>query len=113
MRIQIWASWWQFHRFDSHSSKNIQKFTCVRWIAIMDQKTFCHEESIHSIRQIARDLTHPQSIWLVGNASHLHSPSRNVHEEKDDEPRQAGTCPDLHGEEVRRDDLVPVALQEF
>src|SRR5262245_44946402 len=93
------------------ASASMLRNSRVQRISVMDQIAFSQEEPIHGIRQIAGDLTHPQSIRSARNSTDLHLSSRNIHEEEHDESRQAGTSPDLHTKEIRSDNLIPMVIQ--
>ena len=53
----------------------------------MDEVPLSFELAVYGIRQIARNLAHPQSIGLVRDSTDLHFPRRNVHEEQHHESR--------------------------
>ena len=79
----------------------------------MDQVPLPREHSIDGISEVPRDLVHPQAIGERCDAGDLHLAGSQVDEEQNHEPLQSLLGPDLYGEEVRRDDQVPMPLQEL
>src|SRR4051812_47406549 len=79
----------------------------------MDQKTLVVKDSIYRIRCSAADLAHPQPVRSRSNASNLYSSCFQIDEEQDEKTAQSSPCPDFDGEEVRRNDQVPMTLEEL
>src|SRR5688572_6268344 len=59
------------------------------------------------------NLPHPQAIRSIRNSTDLHPSGRNIDEEQHNESRQPRTSPDLHTEEIRGDNLIPMLFQEL
>ena len=45
--------------------------------------------------------------------AYLYSPCLQIEEEQDEKTGQSSTCPDFDGKEIRRNDQIPVALEEL
>src|SRR5919198_6430744 len=76
VRVQVWGSRWQFHRFDTDILEHRQELLGVQRIAIVNQITFAFKEAVYVIGDIARDLSHPQSIRLTRDSADLYSSRR-------------------------------------
>src|SRR5215831_7849628 len=71
--IQVGRSGRQSHRFDAGIGQQLQKISRVEWIAIMNEIVLSLEESVHTIGQVAGNLSHPQSIRLARDSSDLNA----------------------------------------
>src|SRR5690349_15531511 len=79
----------------------------------MNKIPLSFEETIHVVRNVSRNLGHPQSVCMARNSSDLHASCRDLDKEKNDKSLQASRCPHFDREEVRGDDLFPMAGEEF
>ena len=79
----------------------------------MDQKALAVEDSIYRIRCSATYLAHPQAVRSRSDASDLYSSCFQIDKKQDEKTGQSSTCPDFDGEEVRRNNQVPMALEEL
>jgi len=77
-------------------------------VSIMNQVPFASQDSWLDIREMAGDLAHPQAIGCLRDAGDLHFARRQVDEEQNEKPLQPSPGPHFHGEEIGRDDHVPV-----
>ena len=74
----------------------------------MDQVTLAVQDSIHTVREIAPDLIHPEPIDGGRNSGDLYPAGRQLDEEQHYEPLQTSPCPHLNGKEVGGHDQFPV-----
>jgi hypothetical protein len=74
----------------------------------MNQIPLSFDETIHFVRNVSRNLGHPQSVCMARNSSDLHTSCRDLDKEKNDKSLQAGRRSYFDREEVRGDDLFPV-----
>lgn len=81
-------------------------------VAVAEQHAVAAEEAVFLVSQLPRDLRHPRAVRIRRRAGDLHDARLQVDHEERVECDQAARRPDLAGEEVRRRDLAPVALQE-
>ena len=103
----------EFHGRNANTRKNALKFCHEQWVTVMDQIALAIQNSVHCIRHISADLTHPQSVCIGCYASDFHPTSRQIDKEQDQEALQASSGPDLYGEEVCGYDQLPVARQKL
>src|SRR5262245_29539371 len=90
----------QFHRLDTGFRQHVQEFLRVQRIAIVNEISLSFQKALHIIGDVARNLSHPQSIRFVCNSSHFHSSCRQFYEEEDDKTLQTFRRPRLNREEV-------------
>ncbi len=79
----------------------------------MDQKAPAVKDPIYRIRRSATHLAHPQAVRARSDARDLDSSCFQIYEEQNEKAGQSFTCPDFNGEKVRRNDRVPMALEEI
>ena len=85
--VQIRRTWRELHALDSGATKRAQKLRGVQRIAVMDQVSLPHQETLHVVAEIARYLCHPQSIRLGRYSGDLHPSRRQVDQKQHDVPR--------------------------
>ena len=70
----------------------------------MDEVTLAVQEAVHTVREIAPDLIHPEPISLGCYASDLHPARRQLDEEQHEVALQSPVCPYFDSEKVGRHD---------
>lgn len=78
----------------------------------MDQEPALAEESVLAIRQIARDLTHPEAIRTGDDPRNLDAASLQVNHDEHHVADEASPGDDFDGEEIHRRDRAPMSLEK-
>jgi hypothetical protein len=82
-------------------------------IPIVSQIALASETAVVDIRHVATDLAHPRGVGLRGDPGDLDVPRREFDDEQYGKPGQAAPGPDVHGEEVRGGEDLPMRPQEL
>jgi len=106
--VQVRRGWGQLQGFDSRLAQRIEKRFAVERIAIMNKESISFQESVFAVGQVAGDLIHPESVWILGDYSKLDASAGKLDEEKDHETLKFLHGPDFNRKEIRRGNLVRV-----
>jgi len=74
----------------------------------VNEVLFASQDSLLGIGEVSGDLAHPQAIRYLRHSRDLHLACGKVDEEQNEKPLQPSPGPYFHGEEIGRDDHVPV-----
>ena len=106
--IQIRRSRRQLHRLHPGISYHLQKLSGEQRITIVNLVSLSRQDSLLRIREIARDLAHPQSIRATRDPRNLDLQCGEFHEKQNDKSLQPSPGPHFQGEEVRGYDQLPM-----
>ena len=111
--IQIGWARQQFHGFHPSGLQSLQKLCRVQRVAVMDQVSFAHQETVRRITEVTCHLAHPEPVRLSPQSCDLHPSARRVDYEEHQKSRQASLRSSLDGEEVCRDNHLPMTGQKL
>src|SRR5712691_849506 len=82
-------------------------------VSIMNEIALAQQEAIAVIGQLPGTLHHERLVWIGADPGDVYAPRAELHHEPDIIRHQSMPGSDLDGEEVRRDEHLPVHLEEF
>jgi hypothetical protein len=104
---------WGLHRLHSSIGDYLEELRGEQWVAVVNEAPFSIQDSLLRIREIPRDLAHPQSVPHQHDARDLHLPRTQLDEEQNHKPPQPSPGPHFHGEEIGCYNQLPMSAQKL
>ena len=110
--VEVRASGGQAHRPNTGRCQYVPERVHEHRSPVMDQKPFTPQKAVEDIGKIPGDLTHPRPIGFRADAGDVNASARQFHHNEHMVAHQPPERPNLHGEEVRCGEMLPVCVEE-